>query len=381
MTKASYIVAARRSAVAPRGGALANIGLHELATPVIEAVLKDAGVATNQVDQIIAGNALGAGGNPARLIALAAGLEQTVSGISIDSQCCSGLDAVSLADSLVRSNQASVVLAGGVESYSQRPQRFQKNNDTGELEPYEQAPFTPWPHRNPDMAEAAHTLAVQLGITAHAQNQWAIDSHRKALNAAKELETEIVSIADAHEDSFTRNLTLATCQRAAPVFESVSTANMAVAADASAFVLVVSPEIAKQLRVPKQRILQCVSRGANPEMPGLAPIEAVRHVLKQQGVSAKEIAHCEVMEAFAAQAIACVEQCGIDPDICNKKGGALARGHPIAASGAILLTRLYNDWRSEYANKPMSNQSGLSLATIAGAGGIATAILLENVNG
>jgi acetyl-CoA C-acetyltransferase len=110
---ASFIVAARRSAVVPRGGAFAHLSYFDLAAPVIEACLQTCGLAPDDVDELVAGNALGAGGNPARLMALAAGLPERVAGLSIDRQCCSGLDALNLADSLIRSGRAQLVVAGG----------------------------------------------------------------------------------------------------------------------------------------------------------------------------------------------------------------------------------------------------------------------------
>ena len=117
MTRPVYVGAARRSIVAPRGGALAHLEPHQLAAPVLQAVLRDAGLASHQIDEVICGNALGAGGNPARLLVLAAGLPEKVAGLTIDRQCCSGLDALLLGQALISAGQADVVIAGGVESY------------------------------------------------------------------------------------------------------------------------------------------------------------------------------------------------------------------------------------------------------------------------
>ncbi|MDZ4135637.1 MAG: thiolase family protein, partial [Paracoccaceae bacterium] len=112
---AAFVIAARRTAVMPRGGAFAALSLQGLAAPVVQAVLADAGLAPEQVDELILANALGAGGNPARLVALAAGLPETVAGLSIDRQCAGGLDALRLAQAMIAAGQAEVVLAGGVE--------------------------------------------------------------------------------------------------------------------------------------------------------------------------------------------------------------------------------------------------------------------------
>ena len=128
MQRSAHILAARRSPVAPRGGDLATLELHALAAPVIRAVLGDAGIGAAQVDEIIVSNALGAGGNPARLVALAADLPQRIGGYSIDRQCCGGLDALALARAMIVSGQAEIVLAGGVETYSQRPIRLRSRH-------------------------------------------------------------------------------------------------------------------------------------------------------------------------------------------------------------------------------------------------------------
>ncbi|MGB5871284.1 MAG: beta-ketoacyl synthase N-terminal-like domain-containing protein, partial [Albidovulum sp.] len=192
---ASFIVAARRSAVVPRGGAFAHLSYFDLAAPVIEACLQTCGLAPDDVDELVAGNALGAGGNPARLMALAAGLPERVAGLSIDRQCCSGLDALNLADSLIRSGRAQLVVAGGAESYSRRPLRLRTFANGAAPEPYEQAAFTPWPDSDPDMATSANQLAEDLGVSRAAQDRWAAISHQKALAARDAQAAEIVEIA------------------------------------------------------------------------------------------------------------------------------------------------------------------------------------------
>ena len=133
------IIAARRTAVAPRGGAFATLRIEDLAAPVLQAVLADAGIASDRVNEVILSNALGAGGNPARRVALAAGLPLAVAGLTMDRQCAGGLDAILLARALVDSGAAEVVVAGGVESYSQRPFRAMPDPLGGPAIPYDQA--------------------------------------------------------------------------------------------------------------------------------------------------------------------------------------------------------------------------------------------------
>jgi acetyl-CoA C-acetyltransferase len=347
----AFIVAARRTAVCPRGGAFAALSIEDLGVPVVRACLADAGLAT--VDEVIVANALGAGGNPARRVALAAGLED-VAGLTVDRQCAGGLDAILLAGAMVDAGQAQAVLAGGVESYSRRPQRSMDGV------PYDQAPFTPWPDRDPDMAQAAADLAGASGITRAAQDAWAVASHARAQHGA-----EIVPVAGQTRDAFTRDLTMALAARAKPITGSITAANAAVAADAAAFCVVVSDAMAT--RFPHaMRIVAGVTLGADPTQPGTAPIPAIARVLARAGLTPQDLTQSEIMEAYAVQAIACVQGAGLDPATVNMRGGALARGHPIGASGTILAVRLFHDLTQGYG-----------LAAIASAGGIGSAVVFS----
>lgn len=354
----AHLIAASRSAVVPRGGAFARLTVEELAVPVLLGCLSAVGLDPGQVGEVILSNALGAGGNPARRVALAAGLPDRVAGLTIDRQCAGGLDAILLARAMVDSGAADVVLAGGVESYSRRPLRLATDPDGGPPVAYDEAPFTPWPGRNPGMADAAEALALRLRINRAAQEVWAVGSHRKALQA--DHTDEITVIQGQQRDAFTRVLTPALVARAPVVTGSITAATAAVAADASALVLVVSDRLAA--RFPRSlRIVAGVTRGADPMEPGLAPVVAIREIW-----DGSPLAMAEVMEAYAVQAMAVVAACGIDPAIVNPGGGALARGHPIGASGAILAVRLFHSLRA-----------GRGLAAIAAAGGLGTALLLE----
>lgn len=375
MSSRSYIIGAMRSPIAPRGGALAHLNLHQLASPVISALLAATDVKPRQVEQLVVGNALGAGGNPARLLALASGLDETVAGLSVDTQCCSGLDAILIANDMVVSGRASIVIAGGAESYSQRPMRFKNAPGTDTLQAYDQPAFTPWPERDPDMSVAADALAQQLAISFDQQNQYAIQSHKKGLNAIDRMSAEIVPMANINKDDFTRALQLKLCERAARLHGSISVANTAVAADGSAFCLVVSEAVAAKFNSPKLCIRSGITLGSDPVLPGLAPVSAIEFVLKDANVDVEQLVRAEIMEAYAAQAIACIEQAGINKTVCNLGGGALARGHPVGASGAILMTRLFTEMNSSSG----LGIAGLGIAAIAAAGGLGTAILTQSV--
>lgn len=359
----SVIIAAKRTAVCPRGGAFVRLEIEDLAAPVVRALLAAAGISGDQVDELICANALGAGGNPARLVALAAGLPDRVAGLSIDRQCAGGVDAILLARALVDSGAAEVVIAGGVESYSRRPLRFRTDPNGGVAVEYDQARFTPWPVRDPGMVEAAARLAMDRGISRADQDAWAVASHAKARVGAD----EIVPLAGQSRDAFTRRLSLQLAARAKVLQGDITAANAAVAADAAAFVLVVSERIAAKLAPARGlRIIGGVTLGGDPEQPGVAPIAAIKAVLNRAGITPDQLAVSEIMEAYAVQAMACVVGAGLDPARVNIGGGALSRGHPIGASGAILAVRLFYEL-----------QAGVGLAAIASAGGIGTALLVQ----
>ena len=350
------LIAARRTAVVPRGGAFARLSLEDLAAPVLTACLADAGISSGQVDEVILSNALGAGGNPARRVALAAGLPMTVAGLTTDRQCAGGLDAILLAKAMVDSGAAEIVVAGGVESYSRRPLRLRTDPDGGPAVPYDEAPFTPWPDRDPGMAEAADALAMRLGIGRDRQEAWALASHAKAL--AADLSAEILPLLGVTRDAFPRPLSPRLLARAPLVHGNITAATAAVAADAAALCLVVSDRIAQGRGLA---LLAGRTVGGDPAEPGLAPLAAIRAIWHGEA-----LAMAEIMEAYAVQAIAVVDGAGLDPAIVNPGGGGLARGHPIGASGAVLAVRLFHGLRQ-----------GRGLAAIAAAGGIGTALLVQ----
>ena len=376
MTEEAYIVAAKRTPVAPRGGKLSQVAVHDLSAQVITAVLDDVSIDKDGVDCVILGNALYGGGNPARLASLQAGLAESVTAHTVDTQCCSGMDAICLGKSLIRAGECDVVLAGGLESYSRAPRRFIRGETEGDDSEYSRPPFTPWPERDPDMIEAAAALAQSVGLSRLRQEQYAVQSHHKARLGVERMSSEIVPIEGFFVDQFTRNLTAETCARLPVVLGendfALTSATIAVEADAAAVCLLVSPRALEKYRDSIEfsiRIAHSKSLGSDPESPALAPIDVSKAVLSDLGIPPDDIDVAEVMEAFACQAMVCIEEIGLKPDRVNLSGGGLARGHPIGASGVINVVRLFHEMRYD-------DQTKYGLATIAGAGGLGSAVVL-----
>jgi acetyl-CoA C-acetyltransferase len=354
--------------------------VHDLAAPIIDAVRRDARLGLGDIEEVILGNALYGGGNPARLAALAAVLPETVPAMTLDTQCCAGLDAIGLAAARIMTGERRIVAAGGVESFSRAPIRMHRPlAPEHPPQAYDRPPFTPFPGRDPDMLEAAAALASLLGMARADQEAFAVESHRKA--RAHAATDEIVAIEDVTRDAFTRELNPRLCARL-PVLAGegaygVTAATTAVEADAAAIVLVAAEDIARRVarahpRITPLRILGSTRVGGDPTLPGLAPIVAGHTLMRQIGLRAEDFSVVEIMEAFAAQAMACRDGFAFDPARVNRGGGALARGHPIGASGAVLAVRLWHELQHENAGA-----KGLALIAAAGGLGSALAVLRE----
>jgi len=378
-----------RSAVAPHGGAFGALQAHEIAAPVIQALLKRAGISPETVDAVVVGNALGAGGNPARLVALAAGLPDQCAAFSIDTQCCSGLDAVSMAVGLIASGQASVVIAGGVEAWSRSPIRQHRPLRDGDAAvPYERPAFAPDPARDPDMLASAASYAAVQGCTRAEQDAYAVQSHERALANQALVADEIVSIAGLAHDPYPRRISGALAARMPAVVRhedtecdgtdrpdcSLSALSISAKADGAGFVLLASPEACRALGLkPKTAWIASASAGCAPETPLLAAEVAARTVLSRAGLaSADTLDVIELHDAFAVQGLSFCQALDIDPLRMNRGGGGLARGHPIGASAAIALVRLLNELSHE-------QPAALGLTAVAGAGGLGAAAIVQRL--
>lgn len=361
------LLAAMRTAVAPRGGAFRDVPAHKLAAALIGPVLEAAGVAPEAVDEVILGNALSGGGNMARVAALAAGLPEAVPALTLDTQCCSGLDAIRLGAARIAAGEARYVLAGGAESFSTAPLRAHRPREKdGAPDFYRQPAFTPWPEREIALDASAAGMAEAEGLSRAEQEAFAAESHRRALAVAA-ADGEIVPVAGLAADAFARRLSPALMARlpvlAGDAAHGVTAATIAVEADAAGLVLL------GPARAGDVTIAGGLARGGAPLVPALAPIAAAEALCARLDIAPGAVDLVELMEAYAAQALVAIRRLGLHPARVNAGGGALARGHPIGASGAILTVRAYHRLRAM--------ETGRALCAIAGAGGIATALMLD----
>ncbi len=382
---APLIAAWARSAVVPRGGTFKALHAHDIAAPVVQALLARAGLASTHVNAIVIGNALGAGGNPARMLALHAGLPQACAAYTVDTQCCAGLDAISMGLGLIASGQAEVVIAGGVEAWSRSPIRMHRPMHAhDEARAYERPAFAPTPEQDPDMLLSAARYAAQHGYTRAQQEAYALQSHQRAVAHQAHLAAEIVSVAGVTQDTHPRVMDAARAQRMPVVARTdamadaqadtfaLSALTISAQADGAAFVLLVSPNAASRRGIhAKAACVATASVGGAPETPLLAAELAAREALKRAGLADASSLQCvELHDAFAVQGLSFTKSLSIPPDRLNTKGGGIARGHPIGASGAIALVRVLADLARE-------GKSGEhALAAVAGAGGLGAAAVM-----
>ncbi|TPV53387.1 thiolase family protein [Pseudarthrobacter phenanthrenivorans] len=375
------IISALRTPVCRTNGALRTLHAHELLAPVLRELLAGLDVGPGEVSDVVIGNAVGGGGNVARLALLEAGLPVTVPGITVDRQCGSGLDAIVLAARLVAAGGNPLYLAGGVESTSTAPLRAHRNHDGGP-EFYRRAQFVPDSYGDPDMGVAAETVARKFGVSRERQDAFALRSHRLALAASEAgyFDGELVPLGVgagtvAADDGPRRGLNGAVVSRFPPAFVdggTVTAGNSCFDADAASAVVVTSLERARDLGAADALLLVGAgTAGVEPDVLGVGAAAAARNVLTAAGVAADEVELVEFNEAFASQTLACLDELGIDSEQVNLDGGALALGHAYGASGAVLVTRLLA--RARRGKKAGS----LGLAMISSAGGMGTAALLE----
>lgn len=382
----AYVIAARRSALGRIGGLHRSRRIEDLAAPVILAALDDCGIERSRVEEVIIGNT-SAGGNPARLIALAAGLPEVATAATVDRQCASGLDAILQAARVISLGEADIVVAGGAESLSTAPWRIAKPKSIYQtphfigLEALASAKDEPeLPH-----IEAGEELARKLKISRQQQDAYAVKSYLKAQAArdGRRFVGEIVPLKANPEEARDQSSIDPDPSEVEdmPPFHlpggTLTAANTSALHDGAAFVVAVSETVWQELgKPPALRLVGGVAQGVAHEDEARAPIAAVQKLYTRlNGQKPQDIGVFELSETSAAQAIALSSALGIDDSTLNPDGGAIARGHPLAASGAVLVVRLFTRMvRGKDAGAPR-----FGIATQGAIGGMGLAALFESV--
>jgi acetyl-CoA C-acetyltransferase len=375
------LVTAKRTAIGKVGGMFKDVPPEVLAGEVIRQIVLEYDLNVFEIDEVILGNAVGPGGNLARLSALTAGLPVDVPAFTVDRQCGSGLEAINLAFRLVQAGAGDIYLAGGVESSSLAPWKIEK--PVSLYAPhgpriFTRARFSPDFIGDPDMGVAAENVAEAFGITREEQDQYALKSHQKAVNSQEtgRFLEEIVPVNGMAKDECPRpDTTFEKLQRLKPVFKengTVTAGNACPINDGAAVALIMSDKKCLELGLkPQARFVDCASAGVDPNILGIGPVPAVRKLLSRTNKTIDDIDIVEFNEAFASQVLASIRQLGIPEEKVNVGGGAIAIGHPYGASGAILITRLLTEMKR--------NNVHYGLATLGIGGGLGIATLLEKI--
>ena len=389
MSRQAYIIKGFRTAVgkAPKGS-LRFTRPDVMAATVIEKLMAAVPqLDKDRIDDLIVGNAMPEaeqGLNVARLISLMGLNTDKVPGVTVNRYCASGSEAIAIASAKIQAGMADCIIAGGTESMSYIP-----------MGGYKPVPETEVAKTNPDyywgMGYTAEEVANQYKITREEQDQFAFESHMKALKANEEgkFANQIVSIPveynfldekqkiqtkkfDFNVDEGPRKDTsLEGLAKLRPVFAnggSVTAGNSSQMSDGAAFVIVMSEEMVKELGLePEARLVAYAAAGLEPRIMGMGPIYAIPKALKQAGLELKDIDVIELNEAFASQSVAIKKELNLNPDILNVNGGAIALGHPLGCTGTKLTVQLLDEMRkrgNKYGMVSMCVGTGQGAASI-----------------
>jgi acetyl-CoA C-acetyltransferase len=381
------LVSGARSAIGRLGGAFQNFPASDLAAAVIKAAVERAGVKPEQVDQVILGcvGQVMEDGYIARHAAIKAGLPIEVPAYTVNRICGSGLEAINTAARWIECGDAEVVVAGGVENMTMMPYyvrnaRYGYRLGHGQLEDGVQHLLGD-PFSKAHMGITAENLAEKFGISREVQDEYALRSQQRAVAAiqAGKFKDEIVPIevkvgretrvidTDEHPRADTTAEALAKLRPAFKEGGVVTAGNASGINDGAAAVVVTSRRKADELRLrPRLRLIARAEAGVEPSIMGSGPIPAVRKVMKKSGLNLDQMDVVELNEAFASVAAACSQELGLDVERTNPNGGAIALGHPVGATGAILTVKLMYELERRQA------RYGLVSLCIGGGQGIAT---------
>jgi acetyl-CoA C-acetyltransferase len=385
------IISAVRTAMGKFQGALASVSAVQLGAVVVKEAVRRARIEPAQVDEIIMGNVVsaGLGQNPARQAGLRGGLDPHVAAMTVNKVCGSGLKAVALAAQGIKTGDTNIVVAGGMESMTNTPYllpQLRQGLRLGHgkvLDSMIQDGL--WDvYEDFHMGMTAELVAEKYHVTRECQDQYSLESHRRAVNATKSgrFRDEIVPVEIAQrkgpavqfavDESPREDTSLEALGKLKPAFKpngTVTAGNAPGTNDGAAALVVTSAETAAKLgKKPMARIVAQAVSGVEPKWVMMAPVDAVRLLLEKTGWKVEDVDLFELNEAFAVQAVAVIEQLGLDAGKTNVNGGAVALGHPIGASGArILVTLLYEMTRR-------NSKRGIAALCLGGGNAIALAV-------
>ena len=388
------IVSAVRTPIGKFGGALKDINSGYLGAHVIKEAMRRAGISPDQVDEVILGEVRPSteSSNVARVAALRAGLPEHVPAFTVNRLCASAIQAVGSGFQQIIFGHAEVVVAGGVENLSRTP-IYLRNSRFGEGNPYlvdssvenGQQPIEIYGDHL-GMGITAENVAERYNISREDQDAFALESQLKAARAIADgkYKDEIIPVEIKTKkrtiifdtDEFPRpDTTLEALESLRPAFRqhgSVTAGNACGRNDGAAALVLMSAQKAKALSVkPMARIINWSTVGVSPEIMGIGPVGAIDLLLKRTGLQLDDIGLIELNEAFASQALAVIREAGLNKDIVNVNGGAIALGHPLGATGARLMTSLIYEMQRR--------QEQYGIATLCVGGGQGMAILVELV--
>lgn len=390
--KQVVIASAVRTPIGSFGGAFKDVSAVDLGVVAAKAALERAGVASDNVCQLIMGNVLqaGLGQNVARQVAIGAGIPDTVPSFVVNKVCGSGLKAVELAVQAIVCGDAHIVVAGGTENMSQAPYlakgvRWGQKMGNAELEDTLVADGLTDVFNKYHMGITAENLVDKFGFTREQQDQFAASSQQKAEAAIKagKFKAEIAPVAipqrkgdplvvdmDEYPKAGTTAEGLAKLRPAFKKDGTVTAGNASGINDGAAALVLMSKEKADQLGIkPLVTIVSYASAGVCPTIMGIGPVPATQKALEKAGITLGDIDLVEANEAFAVQALAVAKELGLDTDKVNVNGGAIALGHPIGTSGARVLVTLVHEMTARDVN--------LGLATLCVGGGQGVAMIIK----
>jgi len=391
----AFLVGGARTAVGRYGGALAGVRPDDLAGIVVRAAVDRAGIPDAAVEEVILGAANQAGEdnrNVARMAVLLAGLPDEVPGITVNRLCASGMSAIAMAAQAIRAGDADLMIAGGVESMTRAPW-VQAKPERAWAKPGDAFDTSiGWRFTNPrllardkatfSMPETAEEVARRDGISREDADAFALRSQQRAVAAidAGRFADEIVAVPTRTGDVLVdegprRDTSLAALAGLHPVVAGgsvVTAGNSSSLNDGASAVVVASAEAVRRYGLtPRARIVTSTSAALAPEIMGLGPVPATEKALKRAGLSVADLGAIELNEAFATQSLASMRRLGLDSEVVNRDGGAIALGHPLGSSGCRIVVTLMGRMEREGA--------GLGLATMCVGVGQGTAMILERV--